>query len=204
MKELREIIAANISSLRNEKKITQIKLAEMLNYSDKAVSKWERGESLPDISVLKQIADYFEVTVDYLLSESHDDSSQFRKPKKEYTKTDARNHLIISGLATLLVWLVATFAFVELNIIARDIVMPSWLVFIYAIPISIVVILVFNCIWGVRRLNYLVISFLVWSVLLCIFLTCLTAFYANVWLIFLLGIPAQLIIALCSGLKKRI
>ncbi len=202
MKELREIIAANICSLRTERKLTQIKLAEILNYSDKAVSKWERGESVPDITVLKQIADYFEVTVDYLLTEDHTDGAHLKKPNPEYTATDIRNHLIISGLAVLLVWLAATFAFVELNLSGRA-VMPAWLTFIYAVPLSFTVALVFNSVWGIRRLNYLAISFLMWSLLLAVYLSVLTLLGSNVWLAFLLGVPAQLIILLCSGLKKR-
>ena len=61
MEDLREIIAKNIADLRREQNLTQAELAARLNYSDKAVSKWERGESMPDITVLKEIADLFSV-----------------------------------------------------------------------------------------------------------------------------------------------
>ena len=71
MKDLREIIAKNICALRTEANMTQLGLAELLNYSDKAVSKWERGEALPDVLVLKAIADHFGVSVDYLLTDEH-------------------------------------------------------------------------------------------------------------------------------------
>ena len=69
MEELKTVIAKNISELRRSAMMTQLDLAERLNYSDKAVSKWERAESVPDISVLKAIADIFGVSVDYLLRE---------------------------------------------------------------------------------------------------------------------------------------
>ena len=49
---LKTIIAKNIVLLRTGERLTQAELAERLNYSDKAVSKWERGESLPDIAVI--------------------------------------------------------------------------------------------------------------------------------------------------------
>ena len=52
MEDIRSIIANNLVILRRKKEMTQTELAEMLNNSDKAVSKWERGESVPDISVL--------------------------------------------------------------------------------------------------------------------------------------------------------
>ena len=74
MTDIKQIIAKNISALRQDKELTQIELAEKLNYSDKAVSKWERGESLPDIGVLTQIADLFEVPLDYLVRREHNTS----------------------------------------------------------------------------------------------------------------------------------
>lgn len=196
--DLREIIAANISSLRNERKITQIKLAEVLNYSDKAVSKWERGESIPDISVLKQIADYFGVTVDYLLTEVHTENA---RKSDNRTKEADRNHLIISLLGVLLVWLIGTFIFVEINILNRT-GFPAWLSFIYSIPVSFTLGVIFNSIWGKARLNFILISGLVWSLLLSVFLSFITIADINLWIVFILGIPAQFIIILWSGLKK--
>ena len=72
MSDKRFIIGKNIAELRKSSGLTQLELAEKLNYSDKSVSKWERGESLPDIVVLKSVADLFEVTLDYLVEEEHD------------------------------------------------------------------------------------------------------------------------------------
>ena len=57
MQDLKPIIAKNIAELRKAASMTQIELATRLNYSDKAVSKWERGDSIPDVAVLKQIAE---------------------------------------------------------------------------------------------------------------------------------------------------
>ena len=90
MQELKFIIAKNIQALRQEKGMTQVELAEKLNYSDKSVSKWERGESLPDITVLKGIADLFEVSLDYLTEDEHrqkpypSKEAEDRKKKRNY------------------------------------------------------------------------------------------------------------------------
>lgn len=195
MKELREIIASNISNLRSEKKITQYQLAEVLNYSDKAVSKWERGESIPDISVLKQIAEYFEVTVDYLISETHD---EYDEKKQSVSKTVTRNRNLIASLATVMVWLVATVAFIFISQFAER----GWISFIYAVPASVIVILVFNCIWGKPKYNFMFITLLVWSALMCIFLSLFVFAKYNFWLLFILGIPAQIMIILSAGLRK--
>ena len=197
MTELRDTIAKNICDLRTGAGMTQLSLAEVLNYSDKAVSKWERGESVPDIFMLKRIADYFGVTVDYLLESDHTESIE---QTIEHHKFVSRNRFIISFLATALVWLVATFAFVTMLIFSPDLALRPWLMFIYAIPVSATVALVFNSIWGRRKMNYPIISVLVWSLLVAVFMSLLIVFGINIWPVFILGIPGQVIIIIWSGM----
>ncbi len=195
MDELKLIVAKNISELRKESGMTQLNLAEALNYSDKAVSKWERGESLPDVGVLKNIAELYGVTVDYLLTSDH---SEYLAKKRESTRRQNRNRFIVAALSTMLVWLVGTVVFVNINLILPDLEF-SWLVFVYSFLISLIVILVFNSLWGNHRFNYLIVSLLVWGALVAIYLT---AFDYNLWLIFIIGIPAQVIIFLWSKYKR--
>ena len=57
MEELKDIIAHNLVAYRKAAGLTQAEIADKLNYSDKAVSKWERGEGMPDVAVLKTLAD---------------------------------------------------------------------------------------------------------------------------------------------------
>ena len=193
MQDLKPIIAKNIAELRKAASMTQIELATRLNYSDKAVSKWERGESIPDVGVLKEIADLFEVKVDYLLLEDHSDSAP-----EELTPRKRRDHMIISLLSVSLVWLIATFLFVLLRITNPD-TNGIWLTFIYAIPVTMIVALVFNSMWGKPRRNYLLITILVWSLLASVYLSYSAGL---MWMVFLLGIPAQIIIMLWSRLGK--
>ncbi len=200
MRELRDVIAKNICDLRTEAKMTQLALADVLNYSDKAISKWERGESVPDIFMLKRIADYFGVSVDYLLESDHTESIENKIARH---KIGARNRFVISFLATMLVWFIATFVFVSMLIFSPDLPLRPWLMFIYAIPVSATVALVFNSIWGRHKLNYLIISILIWSVLLSVFMTLIIIFGMNIWPVFLLGIPGQAIIIIWSGLTSK-
>lgn len=193
MEDLKKCIAKNIQSLRKETGLTQSQLAERLNYSDKAVSKWERGDSVPDIAVLKQIADMFGVTVDYLLNEEHDLPELSQATKKLIRK----NRFIITLLATALVWFVATAAFVILGLLPHPIKM-TWMCFVIAIPVSCIVMLVFNTIWGRHKFNYLIISVLIWSTLFTLFMSLQIK---NVYLLFILGIPSQLIVVLWSKLE---
>ncbi len=190
---LKNIIAQNIAQLRRDNNMTQLELAEKLNYSDKAISKWERGESLPDVAVLKNIADIFLVSVDYLLEETHKKIA----PPSVRTTARKRRRGVITWLGVLLVWMVATIAFVTLQLIA-PVKMSAWLTFVWAIPVSAVVWLIMNSVWFNRRRNYLIVSVLMWTVLAAAHITLLVV-GVNVWLIYLLGIPAQIIIFLWSG-----
>ena len=200
MTELRDTIAKNICDLRTGAGMTQLALAEVLNYSDKAVSKWERGESVPDIFMLKRIADYFGVSVDYLLESDH---SAAIAEKLARHKHSSRDRFIISFLAAALVWLIATLAFVGLLIFAPNLALRPWLTFIYAIPASATVALVFNSIWGRSKMNYPIISILLWSLLLSAFMTLLVIFGINIWPVYLLGIPGQIIIIIWSGMTGK-
>lgn len=193
MTELKEIIAKNIAELRKNKQMTQLELAEKLNYSDKAISKWERGESIPDIIVLKQIADLFEVSVDYLLKEEH------KKTNKIIGIIKRKNRILISLLAITPVWIIATILFFSFWITGEYLVY-YWLLFVYAIPVSCVVAIVFNSMWGKNKFNFLIVSVLVWSILLSLYLG-LKQY--NLWMIFILGIPAEIVIILWSKIRKE-
>ena len=196
MEDIKPIIAKNITALRQQHKMTQIELAEKLNYSDKAVSKWERGESIPDIGVLKAIADLFGVSLDYLLEENHDE-----RPVAviEIPPRSRRNQVVVTLLSVLLVWFIATLVYVLLDLIYADEVM-RWLVLLYAMPLSAIVWLVLNSIWFNRRRNFLIISVLMWTALLSIVLT-LVAYGISAWQLLLLGILGQIAIVAWSFIR---
>lgn len=194
MNDLKQIIASNISRLRKQKKLTQLEFAKALNYSDKAVSKWERAESVPDIIILKQIADLFGVTVDYIINEHTDNEKTLVIEKKKKSKI---NKVSLTLLATCPIWIIATIVF-TFGLMFANIYL--WQAFVVGIPFSLLIFLIFTSIWGNRRNNYFIVSCLVWSILLCLYL-CLIKF--NLWQIFILGIPAQISIILWSTLKKR-
>ena len=199
MRDLRETVARNISELRQSASMTQLMLAQKMNYSEKAVSKWERGESFPDVFMLKSIADLFGVSVDYLFTDDHTEAVQRSAAENRIVK---RNRIIISFLANMLIWLIATVAFVIMQLIHPGAILPDWMVFFYALPLSSVVTLVFNCIWGKPKLNYLIIAFMSWFILLAFYMTYLTVFGLNIWIIFVIGIPVQIIVSLWSGINN--
>ena len=190
-----EIIKNNISNnlikYRKLSGLTQYDLALKLNYSDKAVSKWERGEALPDILILHKIATLFGITVNDLLS----DPETTKKPATSQKKKI--NTLVITLLAIGLVWLVSTSIFVFFNMfnLFKD---KIWLAYIYSIPISMIVAIVFTKIFKQRIVMYLSISALIWTVLLSIHLT------IDAWILFIIGIPLQILTILWFFRKKKV
>ena len=68
-------IGETISSLRKKKGMTQNELAEKMNVTDKAVSKWERDLSCPDINTISKLADILDVSVEELLKAKKKDNS---------------------------------------------------------------------------------------------------------------------------------
>lgn len=196
MQPIKNNVARNIAELRILNNMTQMELGEKLNYSDKTISKWERAESTPDISVLVEIADLFGVTLDQLIrSENIEDGI------KEYKKETRRyNRRVISYLAESIGWIVAIFAFIVTSLILKETTF-QWLYFIYALPVVIITKLVLNTIWFNPRHNYFIISALVWSILAAIHITFLY-FSIDVSLIYLLGVAGQVVIILWSYIDK--
>ena len=194
MSDIKRIVADNINKLRTEKHITQMELAEKLNYSDKAVSKWERAESIPDVTVLKQIGEIFGVSVDYLLS-THDEEET--PPVYRAEKTEV-NYVVVSLIAVIGIWTVALFLFFLLKWILAKAV---WEIFVYALPVTFIAMLVFHSLWGKRKfLNFWIVSALMWSILAVIYVSLL---WLNLWQLFILGITAEILIFLSFKVRKK-
>lgn len=187
--KIKSAVATNISSLRVAKGLTQLQLAEMLSYSDKAVSKWERGESVPDIYVLKQIADLFEVTVDYLITLERDND-------KPMDNTAKMRHKKVTAISLLGVISFSCLLFVLLWIL----IAPIWQIFVYTIPALMILMIVFNSMWGNGRRNFWWISGLIAGIILSVYVSLLSFAGINLWQILLLVIPAEFV--LISVFKK--
>lgn len=198
MEDIKSIIAKNIAELRQSNNMTQLELAEKLNYSDKTISKWERAESSPDISILVEISRLFGVSLDYLVQSEHD--KEPAEEVKEKSDNPRFNKRAISNLSESGAWFVAILAFVITTMIINKITF-QYLYFVYALPVALIIRLIFNSIWFNPRHNYFIISLLMWSILVCIHVTFLY-FGINAALIYLLGIAGQIIIILLSYIAR--
>lgn len=197
--KLKRQIGRNIATFRKRMGWTQVELAEKLNYSGKAVSKWERGESVPDVLTLADLADAVGVTVNDLLADLNalpaETGAVQQTMDRVVQKTLKRkaNKNIILGLCTILVWFVALFIYVLLSSLEVN---KSWLAFFYAIPANAIVLLSLRSAWHDFRWNRALISAIMWGGLLAVYMTLLVLVHFNLWKIFLLGILGQVAILL--------
>ena len=199
--KLKYLIGSNISMYRKRAGLTQAGLAEKLNYSDKAVSKWERGESVPDVLTLALLAEQFDITVNDLLTDPNELPGNPTSLEATMTKVSEKalkrkaNKNIILMLSSLLVWFVALFVYVIMS--SFELTDPySAILFPVAIPVNAIVLLSLRCAWHDFRWNKALISIIVWGSLLSIYTTVYLIWHVHFWKIFLLGIPGQMAIGL--------
>ena len=204
--KLKSQIGTNIAAYRKRGGWTQAELAEKLNYSDKAVSKWERGESVPDVLTLAALAECLGITVNDLLHDPNElpentgAVQQAMGQMVEKTLKRKANKRIILALSSILVWFVALLVFVILDTVG---VGKSWLAFFYAIPANAIVLLSLRSAWRDFRWNRALISMIMWGSILSLYMTLLVLLRFNAWKIFLLGIPGQAAILLWFRLFRQ-
>lgn len=193
MKPLNEIVAQNLVELRKKSGLTQQQLADNFSYSDKTVSKWELGYAIPSVEVLKSLADYYGVNVDYFLVE-HQISAEVEKKNK--SKVD--NHGLIVGLMDAVILLIVTMVFVWsiLNVGTE----PYWQVFVWGASGCLLLTTVFIRRWWKNDKVSLLIcgSLFIWVLITAFYLQFLTQ---NVWYIYFIGIPMQLIAFILFKMK---
>lgn len=192
-KNYNKIIGTNLSRLRKQKKLTQLELANKFNFSDKTISKWESGESLPNIEILCKLAEYYSITLNDLINENLE-VDEIDKIANKDLKT---NKIIISLLAISTVWIVTAIIYTYVKVNAGH---NLWTLFIWAVPVSLIVALIFNSVWGNRITGLFLFSFLLWTTITAIFIQLLRLV---MWPIFIIGVPSQIAIILWSRLKTK-
>ena len=186
MMEIKKIVAQNLLELRKANNLTQAELAGKLNYSDKSVSKWENGESLPDIDTLCALADMYGVTLDFLTHEgTADHKAKFIKKDE-----DTSNKIIITSLMVTVVWIIAAAIFVYIMLNSH---IMAWMAFVWAVPASMLLVTALVRKWFDPKAKYWTLSVFLWTALLAV---CLQLIKFNVWPILIVGIPIQVSIVL--------
>ncbi len=148
-KKLRENFASNLLKLRKSKKWNQQDLADKLSYSDKAISKWENGDTIPDVFTMYCIASLFNISIDQLIFE--------KKVVKAANKTKRR--LLITFISTGLCFLLATVIYFALTLCH---IPNAYMSYLFAVAAGAIVLIVltklwFKKIWTIVAVDLLVI-----------------------------------------------
>ena len=198
--ELKSRVGANIARLRRERGLTQAELAERINYSDKAVSKWERAESLPDVLTLICLAEQLGTDMNTLtgLQPASPEPVSIPEPasvpeQPPVRKKPVADRGVIQKLSSILVWVVALFLYMVLDEFG---VKNLWLLFVVAVPANAIVLLSLRSAWKLYGMNRFLISVIMWGFLLVIYLLLLLTAKVNVWKILPMGLLGQAAIIL--------
>lgn len=186
--EIKQNFSQNLIKLRKSKNLTQLQLAEKLNYSDKAISKWEVGSVLPDVETLSHIAEFFGLTVNDLIY----------KKKESILRYITQNHLFTTLSSIGLLWFLSTIVYFVISI-STDLT-KVWLTFIITIPFTFVLLLIFSSLWFKKIWVYLSLSGLLWGIIISIYLS---VYNFSLWFLFIIGLAGQISIFLTIPITKH-
>lgn len=195
-KNIREIIAKNLISLRKNKKMTQSELADEFGYSDKAISKWENGDTLPDIETLYKLCQFYNVSLDFLVDEnSFENKIQY---VNRMNKTIVINNALIETLYCSFVWILAGIIYTYLFFISN---INFWQIFVWSLPATSLVLLFFQKVWKNKVYNFVVQTIFFWTLVIACYLQFIQY---NIWPLFILMIPIQVAITLHFAINDKL
>lgn len=200
-KPLKQIVAENLTALRKSKGLTQLELAEKFNYSDKAVSKWEKGDTTPDIETLQALADFYGVTIDYF---THEGS---KKEKEIYvTEKPKMNRPLVCFYYSLIAPIVAILVYVLVLFFGHQNMWPIWT---WMLAADSILLFVLSCVFFSRGVKSFFGSLMTWLIVLATYLQLgyslpLPQGYL-LWEVFLLPIPITIAFVIYgyTGKKKE-
>lgn len=179
MEDVKKIVSQNLVRLRKESNLTQAELAKRINYSDKAISRWEKGEVVPDLETIYALSETFGVPVSAITEKQ-------AETERTEDETPAIRQKILSQIFLLCeIWFVICVIYVYVKITRET---SIWQLFVWGVPASAIVL------WFTTRkekadvLLFIYASVFVWSFIACVYLHLLAA---NPWYLFFAGLPLQ-------------
>ena len=191
MEEIKDIIANNLIELRKKHRLTQNEFANKLNYSDNTVSRWERGEITPSIETLEKISQIFNISLEYLIKKNIQENFE------AHQKSSKAKKLALVLVSTSLVWFVTVIAYFYLQSFAK---INLWTLFVWSVPVSCLVLLAFVKFFNSRTYSFVVSTVFIWSFITSFYLQFLQH---NLFLIFIIGVPAQFALSIWTWLRPK-
>lgn len=195
-RDIEQNIQLNLVELRKSRKLKQSDLAEKIGYSDKTISRWENGSSVPDISSLSILADFYGISLDDIVKENANEKATLENKNKQ--KEEMINEITMLSLSVVTVWLIAVIVYVALSITSNT---YFWQIFVCGVPVSMFILYRFNRrTTNIRWVNTVLLSISIWSIVTIVFL--LTLKYL-LWQLFLLPIPVEAMIVIYTLFGKH-
>ncbi len=193
MTDINELVRENLVRFRNQNKFTQIELSQKIGYSDKAISRWETGEVTPDVETLNRLAELYGISISaFFEKEAAHEAAVLQERRRDMGRRIASALLLIACL-----WYIVIIMFIRLDL--NGATQPrAWLVFIWAIPVTFIISMLFSLRWGARILTLIFCSLVCWTLILALYLQFLDY---NMFLLFPSGAPLQAIIILWMFVK---
>ena len=191
MENLGKTIGNNLTYLRKKAGLTQMEFGEKFNYSDKTVSRWEQGDVIPAVDILKQIVDFYGVSMDYMLSEHSTDKDFFSIVKKV---PNVKRKIATVAMIIVLLFAIAITVHVAFitDLGTADLTINKWWnIYLWMLPVSFLILAVFSLRYmRSRKLAFAFASCFVWTILVAAYVTFL--YKGNYWFLFFIGIPVQI------------
>ena len=193
---IEQIIAQNLIDLRKSKKLKQSELSEAIGYSDKTISRWENGSTMPDVSTLVKLAEFYNVSLEDLINENA--TAKAEDNKKSNNREDIINFYSMIGLSVLTIWTVATLIHVGLIMIKQ---VNFWQVYIIAMSVSSLLIYKYTRKnMKIKWFNFLMLSITICTSILFFYLAYLEY---NFWQLFIVIVPLESISVISSFFSKK-
>lgn len=195
MEELEQIVSENLIALRKSKHLTQQELATELGYSDKLISKWELGKSIPSVDKLILLANFYNVSLDQIVKKDGCKKSI----KQKYKDANMTNKVVIMAMAGTFILFVAVAVFINSIFSGGP---ATWIAFIYMIPaIGLVDGILDFRFYGKNVALWILLSIAVWGILFAVAIHFFYYMDQNIFYILLVGIPLQIALVLFGQFK---
>ena len=178
MENVKAIVSQNLLRLRKENNLTQAELARRINYSDKAISRWEAGEVVPDLETIYALSEVFDVPVSQI-TEARSKGADENRGKELGQKILSQIFLCCE------IWLIFTVLFVYIKLTKQ---INVWQLFVWGVPSCMLVLWFFNRKEKANLLLFIYSTAFVWSFTTCVYLHLIES---NPWYMFCIGLPAQ-------------
>lgn len=179
MENVKKIVSQNLIRLRKENSLTQAELAKLINYSDKAISRWETGEVVPDLETIYKLSEVFNVPVSAITEK------QCEEEKIEEPSPIVSRKILSQIFLTCEIWFILCVIFAYFKITRQ---MNIWQMFVWGVPATALMLWFFNRKEKTNLLLFFYATVFVWSFITCVYLRLIAS---NPWYMYFIGLPVQ-------------